>query len=145
MSTPQTVRPARPWTFPEAHAACDESRQAQATSEQEYGNAVKAAAKAKETYQKALTAEMWRLRKQGVAWSLLGDLARGEERVAQLRRLKDEAEGDMLIAKNAQYRMSADRRDCERFSEWGMRADLRTMTPHDPRLAFSPGFREQAA
>jgi hypothetical protein len=114
-----------PFTFGRAREASDDARREQQRAEQEYRQACRLAAAAEERYRKALALEMWRLRREEkVAWSTIGDLARGDEQVASLKRARDEAEGDQLIAQHAVYRRSADRKDTLSFVEWSQRRDL---------------------
>jgi hypothetical protein len=113
-----------PFDFHRAWQAHEDAAREQAAAEDEIGRANRAYAQAEEAYRKALALEMWRLRKQSVAWTALGDLARGEERVATLKRARDAAEGDRTIANHAAYRRSADRRDVERFIAWSQARDL---------------------
>lgn len=114
-----------PWDFTQARAAAADAQREQERAEDELRAANRAYAQAEEAYRKALALEMWRLRREdGVAWSTIGDLARGDERVAAFKRVRDDAEGEALIAKQAVFRRSADRRDTERFIDWSMRREL---------------------
>lgn len=114
-----------PFDFAQAREASKESQREQVNAEDQLRAANKTFARAEEAYRKALAAEMWSLRRDdNVAWSTLGDLARGADRVAGLKAARDEAEGDRIIAEHAVYRRSADRRDTERFITWSMRRDL---------------------
>lgn len=114
-----------PFDFARAHLVHEDASHEQERAEQEKSEKSWAYAQAEEEYRKALALEMWRLRREeGVAWSSLGDLARGEPKVAELKRKRDEAEGDLTIANHACYRRAADRRDTERFIDWSMRRDL---------------------
>lgn len=114
-----------PWDFGQAREASAEAARQQEVAEQELAAANRDYATAEEVYRKALAIEMWRLRREdGVAWSTIGDLARGDEDVAALKALRDDAEGHMLICRQALYRRAADRRDTERFLSWSERRDL---------------------
>lgn len=113
-----------PFTFDQAQTAAEESQREQEAAEERLREANAAYAAAEEAYRKALALEMWRLRRQSIAWSALGDLARGEETVAGLKRARDDAEGDRVIASHAVYRRGADRRDTEAFIDWSKRRDL---------------------
>lgn len=115
----------QPFDFARAHSAHEDASREQETAETSIGQKNRAYAQAEESYRKALALEMWRLRRdEQVAWSSLADLARGEDKVADLKRKRDEAEGDLTIANHAAYRRGADRRDTERFIDWSMRRDL---------------------
>lgn len=113
-----------PWDFGAAVEASEESSREQEAAETNLREKNTAYARAEEAYRKALALEMWRLRRQSVAWSTLGDLARGEENVATLKRERDEAEGEKLIASHAVFRRSSDRKDTEGLIEWSMRREL---------------------
>lgn len=125
-----------PFTFGEARAAHDDASREQESAEDALGGANAAFARAEEAYRKALALEMWRLRREEkVAWTSIGDLARGAAHVAALKAARDDAEGAATIASHAVYRRSADRRDTERFIEWSMRRDLAEgygRTPAEP-------------
>lgn len=115
----------QPFTFDQARMASDDSSREQERSEQELRHRNRAYAQAEAAYRKALALEMWRLRREdGVAWSTLGDLARGDEQVVALKQARDEAEGEREIASHAVYRRGSDRRDTEKFIEWSMKRDL---------------------
>lgn len=113
-----------PFDFPQAQEASVEARREQEASEETLRAANAAYAAAEEAYRKALALEMWRLRRQSVAWTALSDLARGENTVAGLKRARDDAEGERQIASHAVYRRGADRRDTEAFIDWSKRRDL---------------------
>lgn len=125
-----------PWSFGEARAASEESARSQEGSEQALATANVTYARAEEAYRKALALEMWRLRKDDkVAWTTVGDLARGATNVAELKRVRDDAEGNRSICQHAMFRRGADRRDTERFIDWSLRRDLaegygRTLPPN---------------
>lgn len=114
-----------PFTFARAWEAHKEASREHERAEQDVGVKGRAFAKAEETYRKALALEERRLRRQeGVAWSVMSDLARGEETVAMLKRARDDAEWDAKQAEHAVYRRAADRRDVEGFIDWSKRRDL---------------------
>lgn len=115
----------QPFTFDQARMASIDASRTQEAAEQELAAANRAYAQAEEAYRKALALEMWRLRHdEGIAWSTLSDLARGDEQVAAAKRARDDAEGNREIASHAVYRRSADRRDVERFIQWSQARDL---------------------
>ena len=115
---------AGPWTFDQAVLACEEASREQTAAEEELGRANRAYAQANEAYRVALALKMWELRRDGVAWTVVGDLARGDAQVAKLKKALIEAEGDHAIAGHAIYKRGADRRDVERQVEWSMRREL---------------------
>lgn len=114
----------RPWDFDEAREWAAEASRNQAAVEDEVRDAARAFAEAEEAYRKALARRIVELHAEGKAWSVCGDLARGDEHVAELKRERDIAEGGYEAARQAAWRRSADRRDTERFIEWSMRREL---------------------
>lgn len=82
----------------------------------------------------------------GKAWTVCGDLARGEPRVAALRRDRDVAEGVLEATKQAAFRRGADRRDLSRLVEWSQRRDLADdhQGQREPDMA-QPAFGRRAA
>jgi hypothetical protein len=110
--------------FTRAREASAEASRDQQAAEDQIGEKTRAYAAATEAYRKALALKTWELRREGVAWTSCGDLARGDAEVAALARARDEAEGYLQIATHAAYRRSADRRDTERFITWSMNRDL---------------------
>jgi hypothetical protein len=135
-----------PFDFARAHEAHQEASRAQAAAEDTIGSASRAQAAAEEAYRVALAVEMWRLRREEkVAWSSLGDLARGTEHVAALKRQRDETEGALTIANHAAYRRSADRRDVERFIAWSQARDIAEGHGSRPDSDFQPAIGRRAA
>lgn len=135
-----------PFDFDHAWTAHEEAARDQEAAENEIGTASRAYAKAEEEYRKALALEMWRLRRaDNVAWTAVADLARGDEHVADLKRIRDEAEGDRTIANHAAYRRSADRRDVERFIAWSQARDLAEGYGRRPEPDFSAPVGAPAA
>src|SRR4051794_12180203 len=108
-----------PFDFARAWETHQEAQRSQAEAERKVGEKGRAFARAEENYRKALALEEWRLRREeGVAWSVIGDLARGNEHVAMLKRVRDEAEVDYKQADHVVYKCAADRRDVEGFIDW---------------------------
>lgn len=82
-------------------------------------------AEAEQAYRIALADKIVRLHADdGVAWTVAQDVARGDERVAFLRRERDVAEGMKDAAEQLSWKSSADRRGVERLGEWSMRVNL---------------------
>lgn len=77
-----------------------------------------------EAYRRALAERILEHHADGVAWTVCPELARGDARVARLRRERDIAEGVKEALQQAAWRRNADRRDTERFAEWSMRREL---------------------
>jgi hypothetical protein len=136
-----------PFDFDRAWEAHEEAQREQEHAEEQVGVQGRAASRAEEAYRVALAAEMWRLRKEeGVAWSALGDLARGTPEIAELKRKRDDAEADKLIANHAVYRRSKDRDDVAEFIAWSKARDLAEGYGRrpDPELASPIGGRRAA-
>jgi hypothetical protein len=72
----------------------------------------------------ALSERITSLHADGVAWSAAADIARGEQKVAHLKMLRDIAAGVRDAAEQAGFRLNADRRILERLTEWSMRREL---------------------
>lgn len=114
----------RPYTFQEARAAATKASRNQVAAEEFIKTSARAFALAEEAYRVALAEEIVNKHAEGVAWSTCGDLARGDKRVAMLRRNRDIAEGVRDAAVQACWRRGADRRDTEAFIDWSKRRDL---------------------
>lgn len=114
----------RPWTFEEARAAAYRASANQQAGEDFVKEAHKQYAQAEKAYRMALAAKIIDLHSQGTAWSQCGDLARGDQHVAELKFRRDVAEGVKEAAVQAAWRNSADRRDTESFVAWSMRREL---------------------
>ena len=113
-----------PFTFTEARQAAHQASQRQVDGERTRVEAATEHAVTELAYRKALAERMTVARAEGVAWTAAADLARGDERVAQLRYERDVAAGVLAAAEQAGYRLNADRRVLERLVEWSMRREL---------------------
>lgn len=113
-----------PYTFQQAREAAARASMAQEQAERFIREAAGDFARAEEAYRVALAQEIVRQHATGVAWSSTADLARGDKRVAELRRERDIAEGVKDAAVQAAWRRAADRRDTERFIDWSMRREM---------------------
>jgi hypothetical protein len=113
-----------PWTFDEARAACREASRRQEEAEDNFQQAAVDAAKAEEQYRLALAEEIVRQHDGGVAWTVAPDLARGNSKVAALRRERDIKTGVRDALDQACWRRVADRKDAQRFADWSMRREL---------------------
>jgi hypothetical protein len=60
----------------------------------------------------------------GVAWTVAADVARGDEDVAELRRVRDIAQGLLGVAEARAFRTAADRRSLDALVSWSMRREL---------------------
>jgi hypothetical protein len=113
-----------PWTFDTARQNCRAAAAAQIAVEKLLKSAYREFAEAEESYRKALAEEIVKAHNDGVAWSTAPDLARGDDRVAELRRKRDIAEGmKEAVVQNA-WRAASDRRDAQRFADWSARREL---------------------
>lgn len=113
-----------PWEFDQARAAAAAASRAQAAAEEFVRESAKQAAKAEEAYRVALSEAIVRLHADGMAWSVCGDVARGDKRVARLRMERDIALGVREAAGQAAWRRTADRKDVQSFMSWSARREL---------------------
>jgi hypothetical protein len=113
-----------PYTFGEARNHAAQASRAQTAAEEFIKDCARDYALKEEAYRVALANAIVSAHSEGKAWTVCGDIARGDKDVARLRRERDIAEGVRDAAVQAAWRRSADRRDTERFTEWSMRRDL---------------------
>lgn len=113
-----------PFTFPEARAAAHSASQRQIANEAARVEAATEKAGRELAYRKALAERMTMLRAEGVAWSAAADLARGDDRVAQLRFDRDVADGVLAATEQAGFRLQADRRILEQLVRWSQAREL---------------------
>lgn len=133
-----------PWDFDRALIASGRAALEQEEAEDAVKVAGSAYAEAERSYRVRLAFKIWDLRNEAkVAWSVAGDLARGDEEVADLKRIRDEAETELVVAKHAVFRRSADRSDTEGFIDWSKRRDL--AEGYAPRTGNGPTFGARAA
>lgn len=122
----------QPWTFDEAIDKSRLATQLQAQAEEAMKEAARDFAVKEEAYRKALALKIVELHDGGVAWSVAGDVARGDEEVARLRRERDIAEGVREAMVQLAWRRTADRKDVQRFSDWSQRRELAEFHGRDP-------------
>lgn len=114
-----------PWTFEEARQKCRSASLAQEQAEDGLRAAARDAAIAEEAYRQALAVEIVRQHDvEEVAWSVAPDLARGDTKVAELRRKRDIAEGVREAMVQLAWRRAADRKDAQRFADWSQRREM---------------------
>jgi len=113
-----------PWTFEEARQACHTASALQRKTETDLRKTAKQAALAEERYRVQLALAIVEAHNEGVAWSVASDVARGRRDVAELRRLRDIAEGVREATTQAAWRAAADRRDTAAFLTWSCRREL---------------------
>lgn len=127
----------QPYTFAQAREAAGRASAAQLAAEDAMKAAYRDCAVKEEAYRKALAETILRVHADGAAWTVAGDLARGDERVARLRRERDIAEGVREAMAQASWRRAADRKDTQRFIDWSLRRDLAEGFGNAPEPAFS--------
>lgn len=82
-------------------------------------------AEKEERYRLALAKEILRaVAEDGVAWTVAGDVSRGNAEVAAKRRERDIAEGVLEALKQGAWRRVADRKDAQRFADWSQRREF---------------------
>jgi len=114
----------RPWDFDEAREACRRASQAQEHAEEGVRHAAQELALSEERYRVALAKKILLLNTTGTAWTACGDIARGDEEVAKLRRLRDINEGVYEAMKQASWRHNQNRKDAQRFADWSQRREI---------------------
>lgn len=128
-----------PWTFDQAREKCLNAARAQEQAENSVRQAARDAAEAEERYRVELAKEIVRQHAdEEVAWTVAPDLARGDARVAKLRRERDIAEGVREAMGQMAWRRTADRKDAQRFSDWSMRRELAEGFGQTPQPQFDP-------
>lgn len=113
-----------PWTFPEAVQARDAAKAEQERIEGEVRDAYKNAGRAQKLYAVALARKMLDLKRDGMAITATETLAKGDEKIAELREERDIAEGVKEAAKVAAWRANKDREDTNALLTWSMRREL---------------------
>lgn len=131
--------PNTPYDFEQATTLTRQASAAQRAAEDLLRSTSRAFAEAEKTYRIALAKEIVRQHSdEGVAWSVAPDLARGNPEVANLRMLRDIADGVREAAQQMAWRASADRKDLTQLVAWSMRRDL----AEDP---VEPSWNERTA
>jgi len=113
-----------PFTFPEARHAAHVASQRQIAGEEARKQAAVDLADAERVFRKALAVKSVELHAEGVAWSAVDSLARGDAHVADLRYKRDVARGVLDAAESAGYRLQADRRVLEQLVRWSMAREM---------------------
>lgn len=116
-----------PFEIADARSAAHEASKLQRAVEDRIREASKKVAEAERQYRLKLTTRILHLHAQDkLAITMCGEIARGEQDVADLRYERDVAKGVLEAAQQQAYRYAADRRDLHRLIEWSERRDLRT-------------------
>lgn len=110
-----------PYDFTEAREAARRAASNQQNGEQNLRDASAKLAEAERSYRMALARTIVQVHADGAAWTVAQDLARGDEKVAELRYLRDVAKGVFEAAQSAIWRYTADRKDCLELIQWSMR------------------------
>lgn len=113
-----------PYTFAEAVAACRRAAEAQKDGERAVRQAATDLAEKERLYRLALAKQIVEQHADGAAWTVAQDLARGNERVADLRYGRDVAQGVLEAAQQRAWRHTADRKDVLELVAWSRRREL---------------------
>jgi len=113
-----------PFDLPDAREAVKVAGRIQAQVEDDLRSASRSLAEGERSYREALAETIVSLHADGTAWSVCGDIARGERRVARLRMERDVAEGVLDATRQNAFRRGADRRDLSQILSWSARRDL---------------------
>jgi len=108
----------------EARRAAHEASRRQIEHERTRLEAAKAAAEKRRAHDLVFAETQVRLHDEGVAWSAVKDLAKGDKAVATARYEMGIAQAVLEIQEQAAYRLQADRRVVDRLLEWSMRREL---------------------
>lgn len=92
----------------------------QKEAEAEYSEASEKAARAEAAYRMELAKKELVLREEGFPATLIGDLARGDERVANLKLERDLAESLKDVASKSLWRHASDRKDAHRLVDYSL-------------------------
>ena len=113
-----------PWSFEEAERRLSQASSRQQQAEDALKAAHKDAAEAEDNYRLQLAKVITSLRDMSIPATVCLDLAKGSEDVAELRRVRDVAEGVKAAAEQACWRRNADRRDAARLADWSCRREF---------------------
>lgn len=111
----------QPYDFGEAKAAIGRASIAQKNAEQNVRDAFRDHGAAEKAYRMALAKKILELRAEGVPVTICLDLAKGAEKIADLRYKRDVQEGVREAATSAVWRHTADRRELEQLVGWSER------------------------
>lgn len=111
-----------PYSFAEAREAAHRFQAAQLDGERALRAASEKLAEAERAYRVALARKIIEVHADGSAWTVAQDLARGDDKVADLRYLRDVAKGVFEATQTASWRHTANRKDCLALIEWSAKA-----------------------
>ena len=126
-----------PYDFAEAVAAARRAAEAQKAGEEAVRDAAADLAEKERLYRKALAREIVQQHADGAAWTVAQDLARGDEKVADLRYERDVAQGVMEAAQQRAWRHTADRKDVLELIAWSRRRELAESAPGSEQPTWS--------
>jgi hypothetical protein len=112
------------WTFAQARDKALEAEGKQHDAEKRLAEAYREAGAAERAYKEALAKKILNLKAAGVAWTVCGDLARGDETVAGLREVRDITLGAREAANVAVWRHKDNRKDSRGFASWSERREM---------------------
>ena len=110
----------QPWSFAEAKNAARNTSLEQRDAETVFVERVENHARAEAAYRVELAKEILVLRGDGQPVTIIGDLARGNERISTLKLERDIAKGMLDAATQRVWRQNADRRDVQRLIDWSL-------------------------
>lgn len=113
-----------PWSFEEAERNLSQSSRRQQEAEDRLKDAYKTWGEAQDNYARKLSETITELRNQSVPVTVCLEIAKGLPEVAELRMLRDTAEGVKAAAEQACWRKNADRRDAARLADWSQRREM---------------------
>lgn len=112
------------FTIGEARKAAHDASRRQIEHETTRLGAAKALAEKRRAHDLVFAETQVRLHDEGVAWTAVRDLAKGDKAVANARYELGIAQAVLDIQEQAAYRLQADRRIVDRLCEWSMRREL---------------------
>ena len=113
-----------PYTFAEAVAAARRAAKAQRNAEDAVRDDSAALAEKERIYRLALARRIVEVHAEGAAWTVAQDLARGDEKVADLRYDRDVARGVLEASQQRAWRHTADRKDMLELIRWSRTREL---------------------
>lgn len=131
-----------PYDFGQARDAAYRFQSAQLAGEKALRDANDDKALKEKIYRIALAKRIIELHASGVAWTVCQDLARGDEKVAELRYDRDVAVGVFEATQTASWRHTANRKDCLELIVWSRTSGLRD---DDPEQKFADVSARRAA
>lgn len=129
-----------PWDFLQAQEQLRRASVIERAGEQAYRGAQAHLADKERAYKIELAKEIVRLRGNGVAQTVAGDLARGTQEIADLRYERDLARGALTAAHNGMFRRGRMHDDTREFAVWS-----RQVAPDGNRWPPMGAFQDVSA